>query len=522
MPADLPTARYDRRRFLQRGGLLAAGLAVTARTRPAFGLVRSGRPELANGVQSGDVTAGRAVVWARADRPARLVVEVAPTESFTRPRLVPGPVATEATDFTAQVDLRGLPPGQDVFYRVHFADLDDPTLVGAPQAGRFRTAPDRPDDVSFTWGGDTAGQGWGINPDFGGMRIYETMRQARPDFFVHSGDTIYADGPLAETVPLPDGTVWRNLVTPEKAKVAETLDEFRGNHRYNLLDEHVRRFNAEVPILAQWDDHETTNNWYPGEVLEDPRYTVTDVDVLAARARQAFLEYLPLREHGVRDGRIYRTVSHGPLLDLFLVDMRTYRGPNTANDQPGRGEVTQILGRRQLRWLQRELQRSTATWKVICSDLPIGLIVPDGEAAMEGVANRDGGGPRGRELEIAQLLSFIARQDIGNVVWITADVHYTAAHHYDPARAAFGDFKPFWEFVSGPLHAGTFGPNPLDPTFGPQVVYQRVADVPNQPPSAGLQFFGQVAIAGDTGVMTVRLRDLAGATLYEVALDPAS
>ena len=27
-----------------------------------------------------------------------------------------------------------------------------------------------------------------------------------------------------------------------------------------------------------------------------------------------------------------------------------------------------------------------------------------------------------------------------NTVWLTADVHYTAAHHYDPQRAAFKDF----------------------------------------------------------------------------------
>jgi hypothetical protein len=38
---------------------------------------------------------------------------------------------------------------------------------------------------------------------------------------------------------------------------------------------------------------------------------------------------------------------------------------------------------------------------------------------------------------------------------LTADMHYTAAHHFDPNRAVFGEFEPFWEFVSGPLHAGT-------------------------------------------------------------------
>jgi alkaline phosphatase D len=105
-------------------------------------------------------------------------------------------------------------------------------------------------------------------------------------------------------------------------------------------------------------------------------------------------------------------------------------------------------------------------------------------------------------------------------VWFTADVHYTAAHHYDPARVLFTDFDPFWEFVSGPLNAGTFGPNSLDPTFGPEVRFQRAADRPNQPPSDGLQFFGHVTIDGSTEVMTVRLRDLDGAVLHRVELAP--
>ena len=56
------------------------------------------------------------------------------------------------------------------------------------------------------------------------MRLFKTMLDADPDLFVHVGDTIYADGPLREEVPLDDGTVWRNLVTPAKSKVAETLD----------------------------------------------------------------------------------------------------------------------------------------------------------------------------------------------------------------------------------------------------------------------------------------------------------
>ncbi|TIL18780.1 MAG: alkaline phosphatase, partial [Mesorhizobium sp.] len=73
---------------------------------------------------------------------------------------------------------------------------------------------------------------------------------------------------------------------------------------------------------------------------------------------------------------------------------------------------------------------------------------------------------KGRELEIADLLRYIKNAGITNTVWLTADVHYTAAHYYNPDKAQFQDFNPFWEFVSGPLHAGTYGPNDFDMTFG--------------------------------------------------------
>jgi alkaline phosphatase D len=151
--------------------------------------------------------------------------------------------------------------------------------------------------------------------------------------------------------------------------------------------------------------------------------------------------------------------------------------------------------------------------------MPLGLVVPDG-TNIEAVASGD---PRllGREFEFARLLSSIKRRRIRNVVFVTADVHYAAAHFYDPDKAVFQDFDPFWEFVSGPLNAGTFGPNAVDPTFGPQLRFQKVPSTPNQPPSAGLQFFGHVTIDAASEQMTVRLKDLGGATLFEVTLDPA-
>ena len=258
-------------------------------------------------------------------------------------------------------------------------------------------------------------------------------------------------------------------------------------------------------------------------MLSDDRYTERRVDVLAARARQAWQEHMPIADPramrtgtGFEPARIYRKVNRGRHLDVFCLDMRTDKDPNT----PGlEQERTSLLGQEQVDWLVREVAASTATWKVISADLPLGLVVPDGTVNQESLSNRDPGAPLGKELELAAVLSAFKRHGVRNVVWVTADVHYCAAHHYDPSRAAFTDFDPFWEFVAGPIAAGTFGPNELDATFGPQVEFAKVADYPGQSPRGGNQFFGQMDVAED-GRLTVALRDTAGTTLWSKDLEP--
>ncbi|ARV61225.1 alkaline phosphatase [Nostocales cyanobacterium HT-58-2] len=521
--------KLNRRQFLLRSAITSGGIIATNllskstvfAQAPAIITSDKVRPTIPYGVASGDISGNGAVIWSRSDRPARIIVEYATNEYFRGAQRVLGPTALEARDYTARVYLKNLPSSEQIFYKVTFQDLDNTKIYSEPAVGTFRTAPAYRQNIFFAWSGDTAGQGWGINPDFGGMRIYETIRKLNPDFFIHSGDTIYADGPMQSEVKLDDGSIWKNIITPEKSKVAETLAEFRGNYIYNLLDENVRRFNAQVPILAQWDDHETTNNWYPGEILDDSRYTVKDVSLLAQRANQAFLEYFPIRIEGDEPSRIYRSFKYGPLLEIFMLDERSYRGPNTKNDQTEQSAEMAFLGNAQVRWLKNQLRKSTAKWKVIASDMPIGLVVPDGSTNFENLANGDGPA-LGRELELADLLRFIKRNDIKNVVWLTADVHYAAAHYYDPNKAQFQDFKPFWEFVAGPLNSGTFGPNKLDNTFGPEVKFLSIpTDLKaNRPPSEGFQFFGTVKIDSYTEVMTVALLNLEGKTLYSVDLPP--
>jgi alkaline phosphatase D len=251
-----------RRAFL--GGSLA--WAAACGRGPA---IRTKLPAITHGVQSGDPQTGRAIVWARCDEPARMIVEWDTSERFDRPHRNAGPIVTGEQDLAGIVQLAGLPAAQTIVYRVRF---EREAARGASPwvTGRFNTP--RSDRVRVAWTGDTCGQGFGRNPEWGGLKGFAAIRAARPDVFVNSGDLIYADNPIVAELKLADGRVWKNLTNERLARVAESLDDFRARFAYNFEDEHVRGLAAEVPVIAQWDDHETHNNWWPGQQLADPRY----------------------------------------------------------------------------------------------------------------------------------------------------------------------------------------------------------------------------------------------------------
>src|SRR5262249_44246075 len=139
----------------------------------------SDRPVVTHGVQSGDVSVDSGVVWARSDRPSRMLVEVATSDSFKSIQRAVYVDALPETDFTAKALIEGLPAGQDIFSRIRFQDLSFPAIPGEPTVGRFRTAPSDRRSIAFLWSGDTAGQGWGIDESRGGMRTYATMLRNR-------------------------------------------------------------------------------------------------------------------------------------------------------------------------------------------------------------------------------------------------------------------------------------------------------------------------------------------------------
>jgi alkaline phosphatase D len=510
------------RREIIKGGVALSGIGLFAGRAPAILAAEASRPMLPYGVMSGDMLGDRAMIWAASDRPARMLVEWSRDPDFRQVTRRAGPMADPDTGLTAKLDLDGLPPGSEVHYRVAFQNLDDPRAVSDWHAGRLRMPGGTLRKLRFTFSGDEAGQGFGIDRARGGYRMYEAMRRMQPDVFIHQGDQIYADGPLKETTALPGGGEWRNLMTPAKAKIAASLDEFRGAFAYNLLDDNKRRFLSQVPMLVQWDDHEVRNNWYPGK----PLTSGPSINQLAAWSRRAMVDYNPMRVAPTASG-IQRSFSMGPLLEVFLLDERSRRGGNFAagSMQPGAG----LLDPAQFAWLKQALLRSKSVWKLIASDLPLSLSVADlnkdvAPGGMEAVANGKPGQPGGREAQIAELLSFIKAHGIANTVWISADVHYASAIHYHPERAAFQDFEPFWEIVSGPINAGTgnLTMTPLDPTFGPKIVHTTMpAPLADTSPAMGMQFFGMGEIDPETRELTLAINDLNGVTLWSYTLTPS-
>ena len=482
------------------------------------------------GLQIGDVLGDRAIVWSRSDKPARMFVEWSRDESFANAVTLRGPHAIEASDMTARIDLTNLPPESDVFVRAIFEDLDSGKARSEPVVGRFRTPPAKRRDVRFVWSGDTCGQGWGIDLGFGGMKIYESMRRARPDFFIHSGDTIYADGPLTERVTDATGKlIWTNAFldeVPEKLKVAESLQEFRRNHLYNRYDANVQRFSAEVPQIWQWDDHEVTNNWSDSKVLDAP-YTEQRIQTLVGRATRAFLEYSPMRWHNLAESeRVYRHIPYGRDLDVFVLDMRSYRGPNTFNRQEQRSDDTAFLGRAQIAWLKSKLEQSRATWKVIAADMPIGLQFGDGTDAQ--------GRPRWEAVATAMARCLDASSSSRRSC-ASSSARTSATSSGSPQTCTTAPRTTTIRTARSSrisIRSGSSSPDRCTPAAsdrtcsttpsGRRSCSRRRRRSPNTPPSGGFQFFGQIDIDPHSKHLTATLKDIDGTTVFTRRLDAQS
>lgn len=427
-----------------------------------------------NGLAVGEVTPHSAILWSRCDRPARLHVEVREGERARHASVE----TTASADFTGKLTFEGLSPGQrhEVLAWCSEVEDDSPRPRAAAAPGRFTTAPDAADAraVRFAFGGDVGGQN--VCRDLEqGYPIFDTLSRRAPDFFIALGDMIYADTPC-----LARGA-WGNAQVPRESRVATTLEQFHAHWRYNREDPHLKRFLSHTPTFAVWDDHEVVNDFGPKTARR------RGVELMPAALR-AMLDYNPLPQAE----RLYRHRRWGRHVELFFLDTRSYRDPNTMPDSERRPK--QLLGREQVDWLLASLAASDATWKFVISGVPLSVPTGLNRNARDGFANY--GGPTGFEHELRGLLEEMRRRGLNHTVWLTTDVHIAAGFHYVPFPET-PEFELF-EFISGPMSAGFFPRDVFDPTFHPSRLFtwavEGVSRVRTYEAAKELFNYGELAI----------------------------
>jgi alkaline phosphatase D len=302
------------------------------------------------------------------------------------------------------------------------------------------------------------------------------MKAMQADFFIFGGDTIYADSPC----PSPPNA-------PGSDFVAKTQEQFWTKYRYQREDRLLRELLATTPLYVIWDDHEVKNDF------AGSREPLTSVGL------KAFFDYFPLPRSSTEPYRLYRSFRWGQRVELFFLDNRQYRSVNSQTDGPDKT----MLGPAQLRWFLDGLAASTATWKVIVSGVPLsahtGRILT-GHDGWGGGAIADG-----FATELRTIVTTLQDKGIHNVVWLSTDIHVARFFSYDPNN----DGKPdFYEFISGPLNAGTGNLDPLDYTFHPTILYEE----------NGFFNFGVVKVNGQTGAFTVEIRDQEGKVHHALTL----
>ena len=311
---------------------------------------------LSLGYVAGDVTENAAVVWVRAEPGSNVALHFGLNPGLSDFAVIgPLPVDPDA-DYSAQFHLQKIPTAGVCYYRA--------AVVGkAPgPIARFVTAPGSDDDrkVVFCFSADT-------RESYKPFSVMHALRAQRPDFFLHLGDTIYADR---------NGT-------------ATNLPEFWAKYRTNRDDAATQALHSETSVYVTWDDHEVADNYLPGHPL-------------AEVGHKAFLDYWPIRRDLWEPNKIYRSFRWGKALELFILDVRQYR-------DRARGTM---LGKTQKEWLLSAIAKSSAVFKFIAT-----AVTMDG-----GGSDRWDGYPKER----AEILRFINTRKIPGVVFLSADLHYAA------------------------------------------------------------------------------------------------
>ncbi len=421
-------------------------------------------------VTVGEVTDSTAVLWARGQAgTARVQYGLAGQSEQRQAELK----LSAGAHLTGKLPLVGLAAGRRYGYAV--------TQGGVTVRGGFVTAPPPSEatPVKFTWSGDL-GSRQSCRHITDGYPIFRTLARFKADFFVFVGDTVYADHVCVG----PDRV-------PGYDFVARALPQYWAKHRYNREEAGVQQYFRDVSVYAIWDDHEVRNDF------SGPTERLMPI------GRQAFLDYFPIVPPAEEPGRLYRKFRWGSLLELFILDTRQYRSPNSELDGPAKT----MLGAAQKRWFIDGVTSSSSTWKIVVSSVSLSLATGSPQArdswtnaTVFGIPAENG---TGFAMERDAILREFRERGVKNLIFLVTDVHHAELIRHHPTTE-----WSFYEFIAGPLSASLGRPRPLDDALGPRSLYAL----------GGIENFGEISV--DPSALTVRIIDVTGMVRFTHTMAP--
>jgi alkaline phosphatase D len=219
---------------------------------------------------------------------------------------------------SVHVEVEGLEPARDYFYRFRAREAESPI-------GRSRTLPVPGSDVASLRFASAGCQEW----EGGYYTAWRHIADEAFDFVCHYGDYIY-EGPYY-AVRYDNTPVARTL--PRDFGTCVTLIDYRRRYTVYKSDPDLQAAHASCPFLSSFDDHEVLNNW-AGD--HDPKNSPPEAFLFRrAAAFQAWYEHMPVRRRMAPRGpdmQAYRAFRFGNLADIAVLDTRQYRSPQPCGD----------------------------------------------------------------------------------------------------------------------------------------------------------------------------------------------
>lgn len=395
-----------------------------------------------HGVASGDPLPRSVILWTRIT-PERDALpgsglgadvsvdwEVATDSGFGNIVAQGNTVATAASDHTVHVDAGGLEPATEYFYRFIVADGDYAGQVSP--IGRTKTAPAAQAQVSELNFALASCANW----ESGYFGAYRHMADygSNLDFVAFVGDYIYEYG-------IGEYAGKHGVVRPHSpAQEIVTLRDYRIRYGQYRGDKNLQDAHAAAPWIVMWDDHESANNsWREGAENHTDGRAEGDWATRRAAALQAYREWQPMRVTSTTDtGRLYRTFTFGDLMELTMLDLRSYRDAETSPANFGAADRT-MLGAEQFNWLRAVIERTQAKWSAVGNSVMISplkiLTLPDPQ----------------QDAEVDQALAFVKQQSTGEA--INSDQWDGYAAERDRVLKLFADKGTNALFLTGDIHS---------------------------------------------------------------------